>query len=48
MAYGFFMFLRLIFLDAFNERFERFLGPAKRVKPDREAAYECRPATLPT
>jgi hypothetical protein len=21
------MFLRLIFLDAFNERFERFLGP---------------------
>jgi len=25
-ACGFFMFLRLIFLDAFNERFERFLG----------------------
>jgi len=31
-------FLRLIFLDAFNERPARFLSPAKRGKPDREAA----------
>ncbi len=32
----FLYFFRLIFLDAFNERPARFLGPVKRGKPDRE------------
>jgi len=33
---GFFIFLRLILLDAFNERLACFLGSAKRGKPDRK------------